>query len=693
MFGAILWTGGYLFGGILAYLITSLAWLARGSAEGILTYEYTGATLTPGEENLVQSYLKDASFTKIPNNGDELNNGLVPKLEESLEEFNSKTVSSAFYILLIVFHICCSIYMSRCRTMESDFMSTARGTLSHIFLSVMSTLAMLLPLLGQHKYWSSIIGGNLKGVTITMFGAIAGPMLVYVQSAHDNLRRNLGEVMINSGKFLTAQASVWHQCLLQRKGMSDSDEGAMNDLDAVRKTVRKLSGISNVQELIKATLKAEGDIACCTLEPVWPMFVSQVGMDYRLYQEVLLSLQRLLGSINAMTSVSIDRCGRLSAEEARIANTVLECSLAVSTALQDVAVSFKHLPVWGHCSGNKIAWRPKGAQYWNYYLIMVHECYQQSLSYFKTSACTGIAASFAVKGEQEEDLAGLQIIHLSASESLIEECIALEHLAAKALGITDLPYKETTYQANETQRTGTNRIENFPEKRQPFSKRFFRILSRRWKSTCQNVYLIALFSDLKQATSYYTYKLQLSRFVSTNVSLFRGRWIDMVELKQLFHRRDFQFYLKFLIAINLSFMAIILILWLGYGNTESAVKNATSMANWFGNWQPEYFLTAAVICLQKQVEISVVKAILRTSVIAFGGVLGYVTMLNGTLAQNPYYILFMGVLVNGFFGIFSIYGMDFRYSLFLAVYTWNGVVMCQYTGVCCQSGTGTSLTY
>ena len=31
-------------------------------------------------------------------------------------------------------------------------------------------------------------------------------------------------------------------------------------------------------------------------------------------------------------------------------------------------------------------------------------------------------------------------------------------------------------------------------------------------------------------------------------------------------------------------------------------------------------------------------------------------------------------------------GMDFRYSLFLMVYTWNGVVLCQYTGVCCQAG-------
>ena len=50
-----------------------------------------------------------------------------------------------------------------------------------------------------------------------------------------------------------------------------------------------------------------------------------------------------------------------------------------------------------------------------------------------------------------------------------------------------------------------------------------------------------------------------------------------------------------------------------------------------------------------------VKALLRTTMIAVGGVLGYVTMLNGTLAQNAYFIFFMALLVNGFFGLFSIY--------------------------------------
>lgn len=98
-------------------------------------------------------------------------------------------------------------------------------------------------------------------------------------------------------------------------------------------------------------------------------------------------------------------------------------------------------------------------------------------------------------------------------------------------------------------------------------------------------------------------------------------------------------------------------------------------------------MIASIICMQQQLEASVVKAFLRTAIIAFGGALGYVTMLNGTLAQSPYFVFFMGMLVNGFFGLFSPLGIDFRYTLFLAVYTWNGVVYCQYTGTCCKPGT------
>jgi hypothetical protein len=72
--------------------------------------------------------------------------------------------------------------------------------------------------------------------------------------------------------------------------------------------------------------------------------------------------------------------------------------------------------------------------------------------------------------------------------------------------------------------------------------------------------------------------------------------------------------------------------------------------------------------------------------IAFGGVLGFVTMLNGNLAQNPYFIFWINVLVNAFFSLFSSIDSYARYSIFLVVYTYFSVVTCQYTGKCCAAG-------
>ncbi len=128
VFGALLWTGAFFMGGVLAYGITSLAWLARG--QGVVGV------------------------------------GTVPISEQA----SLPTVNAAYYVLVMVLHIVCSFYMSRPRAMEADFMCTARGTLSHVYLSVVTTMAVLLPLFGQEQYWAENIGAMMKAITITMGG-------------------------------------------------------------------------------------------------------------------------------------------------------------------------------------------------------------------------------------------------------------------------------------------------------------------------------------------------------------------------------------------------------------------------------------------------------------------------------------------------------------------------------------------
>jgi hypothetical protein len=95
--------------------------------------------------------------------------------------------------------------------------------------------------------------------------------------------------------------------------------------------------------------------------------------------------------------------------------------------------------------------------------------------------------------------------------------------------------------------------------------------------------------------------------------------------------------------------------------------------------QPIYFWLTVSICVQFQVEAAVMRAVLRTTMSAVGGTLGYCAMLNGHLAQNPYWICGIVVAVNGFFSLASPI-KSLRYSLFLANFTFNAVVVCQYYG-------------
>jgi hypothetical protein len=598
VFGALLWTGAFFFGGVLAYALTSLAWLARGSGvEGVLavevdilneisTPERSNGTASNGElgadsavenRDLVAAYFKDGG--QLPST-EKISNSSSPLIEE-LIDFNASTVNSAYYILVMVLHLVASFYMSRPRAMENDFFNKARGTLSHVYMSVITTMAVLMPLMGQELYWTQNIGGMLKGITITMAGAIIGPVAVYVQSSHDNVRRHLAGCMVDTGILLSRVASGgW-------------------DYAGKKHTP---------QDLIKQTVLAEGDLMCCSFEPPWPMLTSQVGADYRVYGRTLLQLQKLIGSVNAI-SCCLGDGSQARTDEDPLLDIVKQCSVAVVTSLQKMAICLNDMPLKGPCSGNGLSWRPCGEKYWMGFeeLLVAGFGSLRLKSDLQGGTCKEIQT--ILEGDRETKLMTSTLTLLVATESLLEECISLEDWVAKALGITDISDCKGEMESKSYE-SGIGWLKSL-------------------RDCMKSPYLVALLGDLKQATSYSTYVLQIARFWDTNSSIVRGKWANIESIRQLLYRRDVQFYLKFFFAVNGALIAIILVEWLGYGNTPSSITNATSMASWYFNWQPEYFLTATIICFQQTVEISVVKAILRCSMIALGGVLGCVCLKTG----------------------------------------------------------------
>ena len=98
-----------------------------------------------------------------------------------------------------------------------------------------------------------------------------------------------------------------------------------------------------------------------------------------------------------------------------------------------------------------------------------------------------------------------------------------------------------------------------------------------------------------------------------------------------------------------------------------------------------YLWITACICLHQHVEASVFRAVLRTTMTVLGGVLGYCTMLNGNLANNPYFVGAITCTFNAFCGLFAPIKV-LRYSLFVMAFTFNAVVVCQYFGCCGLAG-------
>ena len=138
-------------------------------------------------------------------------------------------------------------------------------------------------------------------------------------------------------------------------------------------------------------------------------------------------------------------------------------------------------------------------------------------------------------------------------------------------------------------------------------------------------------------------------------------------------------------GLSLTIMSIVLILWKAKFSSENQLANAFNLTYFFFVWQPIYFWLTAAICIQFQVEAAAFRGVLRTTMTVVGGTLGWFTMMNGSLAQNPYFISGIVTLFNGVCGLVSPI-KEFRYSLFLTAFTFNAVVVCQYYGCCNLAG-------
>lgn len=680
LFAGTIFVGTVLSGGVVGFAVVSLSWLARGdNVKGVLEFlpeelEEVPSRGTIGELKVAESYLQTyltlpvAELTSVVDAfvnstlGARIQSELpfaLPSPNQILEDVTTLIqgfeeqipgVDTAYWVLLIVLYFVLSFPFAFSRGLVKSFLGLVLA-IATLFMSSQVVFGSLMPIFGQRLFWTQVTGGYLKVALVNVCAMMIAGMLIFVRSAHDSVRKELGSVMLSCGQSLTEMASSSHD-VQEHEG--DDGQSPANMLDgahyieevkAIASLKTNISGKKNSLQLEIETFDVENSLVTCLFEPPLPGLVSQPGQNRFKYDIVLKRVRDVISVISNLET-SFMNGTRESRELLNRDDCVSYMNLtlaSVAAVLQQAAVVLQDMPVFKKCYGPSLSWRPQDKGFYDKIETSLASVYDM------------IQASSAKYARMPEDLVkgSSALLTLTSCSSLLAKTQELERAIADALDIPSDVVRDTE---------GNSRKKGLKDliMRDSWAPSFV-------MHSCLLSSLLVWGLIAQGMTLAYQYSLG---------SLSKIPWKK---------KRDVHFALKYWISLSLAVMAILLIFWQGKGDQENPVQGYGNMADFFFNWQPVYFTITAAICLQMQVESSAGKAVLRTTMTFSGGLLGYLTMLNGSLAQNPYFITCIACLVNGFFGLLSPM-KELRYSLFLTVFTFNAVVICQYYGCCNLAG-------
>lgn len=633
IFAGLVWIAVTLTGGILGFAIVSISWLARGSS--------------------------------VPLEG----------LSELQDEANSDAaLSSAFWILLMVLHIVVSVFLMYTRATIPGI-DVLHANICQIYVSVVTLVGMgLMPTLGQYEFWTQGYSPFIKVNGVVLLAMVVNSTFVYVKSSHDQVREQIGDIFVEMGKLFTKLSSGFHVASVTKD--NNTDIGRWKN-DTISKRF-----VKTPRDIMRMSLVAQTSNSMCAFEPPWPMLTSQVGANRFKYANAIGKVQVFLSTLKefeTMAYLILDNVAKKDSSssdtEKLIFDVASKVSAMMASVLASMEVPLKHMPLFGTCSGDTVPWRPHSLKFWDAQMKLVSDCIKETLGLLRESAFSGITKALQAEPLEAGDQRGAGISMLASFESMIDELISIEIAVSRALEITDTDIYSLV-EDNKADSSGD-----------PLT----------WKAMYDYAwtqpYISPPLKIICDALGLHIWNFQrkgMAQLLCNVRDFMSGVNVDQDKPDLVLasgRRRQHQLYIKLFLAYNLAVVGIILIGWYCYANTGSYVTDASAIATWFKNWQPYYFVLAVAICTQDTVDASVIKAILRVSLIAIGGSLGYAASVNGSLVQNPYFVTMITVLVNGFCGLFSPISFDFRYSLFLFVYTFNGVFACSYIGICCIPGT------
>lgn len=700
LFAGSIFLGCILSGGVAGFAVVSLSWLARGdNVEGVLEYLPSDLQQVPSrieiaELKVAEGYLQKILTIPPAELNDFVQNYLqkllpipiqLPSVETVLQgvedlityvESLVTNVDTAYWVLLIILYFVLSFPFAFSRGLVKPSMGIVLA-IATLFMASQVVFGALMPIFGQRLFWTQVTGGYFKVALVNIGAMIINGLLLFVQSSHDSVRRTLGNVLLNCGKLLTQLASDVNvdngiesthtlgklvgnssRSLASSLYVQSTKEAMLREVRAIAsqpvkddraethslesgsaRTIHNVGSTKMSMDIFADTLLVEDALAASAFEPPIPGVSSQWGARKDLYEEVLLSTKALLSVINSLeTSIAEANFEAKTLLKGELINCIICRTMASTAALaSSAAETLQSMPLGKKCYGPSIKWKPRDADFW--------EEMRKDLS-LASDAILEAALQDQDEGEDAESGLPLKVLKgrstllmLATCESLLAQMQDLENKLSVALAIRQPQKNDQTL--------------SFKDK----------LMQNPYAPSCV-MHTLLLSSLLVWALIIDGMKLLYDTVVGKPK---RRRWSQS---------RDIHFGLKYWLGMTIAVMGIILIFWQGKGDDENPIEGYANMADFFFNWQPVYFSITAAICIQMEVETSAFRAVLRSTMTFLGGLFGYLTMLNGSLAQNPYFITCITCAFNCVCGFFSPI-KRLRYSLFLTAFTYNAVVICQ----------------
>lgn len=225
LFAASIFVGCMLSGGVIGGAISSLAWTAHGSSDGLYHYFEEGIE-NPLLQNLtVVNNIEEEQIKQLAGWMIELiDSNVLEKIAHVEPPFlvNGEdavynligslfpAINSAYWILLIVLFTIVCVPFAIARAHQNFKVGLLMG-IATLFMGSQVVFATLTPIFGIQQYWTQIVSGYIKVALVNGGGMCCTALMIFVKSSHDKAREQMGQILQGSGALLSKISSNINQ--------------------------------------------------------------------------------------------------------------------------------------------------------------------------------------------------------------------------------------------------------------------------------------------------------------------------------------------------------------------------------------------------------------------------------------------------------------------------------------------------